>query len=281
MRFGIHSGSVTAGVLKGDRARFQLFGDTVNTAARMEQTGMKGRIQASEASARLLRKAGKGEWLTQRNDMIKITGKGTVKTYWLALNGDYRPGSSVGSAQELIEDQQLLLKPNKVDLHNRHHQKETRLVDWVADILLEHIKKVRIVHERCLQEPRHPENLYYEPPEGMICLDEVREAIHMPEFSSKVIDAALDSGTVKVPDDIVESLQDYVQLIAKKYHHNPFHNFEVSEERFLGSDAPTASAHQAPFPFFLTPFSVACLSCHHVCEQTLESCRCSRSGFST
>jgi class 3 adenylate cyclase len=68
MRMGIHSGPVTAGVLRGERSRFQLFGDAMNTAARMEHTGLRDKIQVSQETADLLIAAGKTGWVVQRDD---------------------------------------------------------------------------------------------------------------------------------------------------------------------------------------------------------------------
>jgi class 3 adenylate cyclase len=74
---GLHSGPVTAGVLRGERSRFQLFGDTMNTAARMEHNGERGKIQVSQETADLLIAAGKSHWIKAREDKIIAKGKGT------------------------------------------------------------------------------------------------------------------------------------------------------------------------------------------------------------
>ncbi|CAB9526669.1 Receptor-type guanylate cyclase gcy [Seminavis robusta] len=96
IRTGLHSGPVTAGVLRGERARFQLFGDTVNTAARMESTGMRDKIQISQETADLLVGAGKSHWLTKRDGLVKAKGKGDLQTYWLKLSSIDRRGSIGG-----------------------------------------------------------------------------------------------------------------------------------------------------------------------------------------
>lgn len=107
MRVGMHSGAVTAGVLRGDRARFQLFGDTVNTASRMESNGQPGRIQASLSTAELLIEAGKRDWLEEREGGIEAKGKGRLRTFWVtprsaksSMSASERPSERISSLSE-------------------------------------------------------------------------------------------------------------------------------------------------------------------------------------
>lgn len=108
MRVGLHSGSVTAGVLRGERARFQLFGDVVNTASRMESNGLPGRIQASKPTADLLVAAGKGAWVKEREGGVEAKGKGTMQTFWIDPTIDKAATDSFVSDQSCPEHSEEL-----------------------------------------------------------------------------------------------------------------------------------------------------------------------------
>ena len=88
LRTGIHSGPVTAGVLRGEKARFQLFGDTVNTTARHESSGKPGRIHISKETAKLLTDAGHKDWIRPRVHKVHAKGKGTLETFWVLLGDE-------------------------------------------------------------------------------------------------------------------------------------------------------------------------------------------------
>jgi adenylate cyclase len=79
LRVGIHSGPVVAGVIGRDRFAYDLWGDTVNLASRMESQGEPGRIQLSAATAALVGDA----FETVDRGEITVKGKGTVRTAFL------------------------------------------------------------------------------------------------------------------------------------------------------------------------------------------------------
>jgi len=83
LRIGLQSGPVTAGVLRSEKSGFQLFGDTINTASRMESTGEKGCIEVSEETADLLVAAETQAWVIPRADKVVAEGKGEMQTYWV------------------------------------------------------------------------------------------------------------------------------------------------------------------------------------------------------
>jgi class 3 adenylate cyclase len=75
-RIGLHSGPVAGGVLRADIARFQLFGDSIKTASRIESTGSRDRVHISKRTADFLIIASKTYWIKPRDERIVAKGLG-------------------------------------------------------------------------------------------------------------------------------------------------------------------------------------------------------------
>ncbi len=79
LRIGINSGPVVAGVIGTHKFAYDLWGDAVNTASRMESEGVAGSIQLSTATYELIRDA----FVCEPRGVITVKGKGEMEAYFL------------------------------------------------------------------------------------------------------------------------------------------------------------------------------------------------------
>lgn len=225
---------MTAGVLRGERARFQLFGDTVNVAARMESNGEKNRIHISKETADLLKSVGKAHWFTPREDKIVAKGKGEMTTFWLNVTkGDHQSTSSGSSSTPLpclgIQSE-LTGSSFAQDLRfqSKSSSKTQRLVDWNVDVLLTLLKQVEKARRAAMIVPDSIEKLaemeqrIREGRPDSTVIDEVVEIVALPQFQSGV----LRQDPIEISPEALIQLRKYVSTIASMYNKNNFHNFE-------------------------------------------------------
>ncbi|MEO0685860.1 MAG: adenylate/guanylate cyclase domain-containing protein, partial [Cyanobacteria bacterium J06649_11] len=82
IRIGMHTGSVVAGVIGLQKFTYDLWGNTVNIASRMESHGLSGKIQVTEETYNRLRH----EFILEKRGEISVKGKGLMTTYLLIRN---------------------------------------------------------------------------------------------------------------------------------------------------------------------------------------------------
>ncbi|XP_069171885.1 adenylate cyclase type 3 [Procambarus clarkii] len=80
LRMGINHGPITAGVIGARKPHYDIWGNTVNVASRMESTGKAGCIQVTEETTKILQHFG---YVFEQRGLIAVKGKGELMTYYL------------------------------------------------------------------------------------------------------------------------------------------------------------------------------------------------------
>eukprot|EP00980_Cylindrotheca_fusiformis_P017960 scaffold5706_cov151-Cylindrotheca_fusiformis.AAC.6 len=207
----------------------------MNTAARMESSGDRGRIQVSQVTADLLTEAGFSKWIIPRSVKMFVKGKGEMQTYWVRKrNKPINPKaaglkSGMETLEEEAESEESSERAEEDDdfLGIEGMNKTDRLVEWNVEVLtslLEQIVGSRGGVVNKIQTLSQAESKIGTG--GKTVLEEFTSIIPLKRFNTDELERRRRTSTVDIGEEAKSQLRDYISTISRLYIDNAFHNFE-------------------------------------------------------
>lgn len=223
----------------------------MNTASRIETTGEPNKIHISQATADLLKAAGKEKWLKQREGKIVAKGKGEMQTYWLKTGKSIREASRSNASGSCIvkedvddnssesgsfadddDDDSYEDSLNICDdlIHDMVSEKTARLIEWNVDILQRLLKQVLASRQDSGLAAKKQYWRTVSSKSDDLSEEAAVPIILPPPASNDLNRNSNDVEAITLDPEVLRQLKDFVTNVAIMYRNNPYHNFEHASQ---------------------------------------------------
>eukprot|EP00980_Cylindrotheca_fusiformis_P005874 scaffold1232_cov83-Cylindrotheca_fusiformis.AAC.1 len=208
----------------------------MNTAARMESSSERSRIQISQVTADFLKEARLARWTIPRSSKVFVKGKGEMQTYWLRKSRvtNTRKAACLKPDMETLEEgtdsEESSERASEEDndfLGIEGMNKTERLVEWNVEVLtslLEQIVGSRAGDMDQIVNLSDAEKSIGTG--GKTVLEEFTPIIQLKRFDAEELKRRGRPASVNIEDEVKSQLRSYISSISQMYPDNDFHNFE-------------------------------------------------------
>eukprot|EP00980_Cylindrotheca_fusiformis_P011578 scaffold2738_cov119-Cylindrotheca_fusiformis.AAC.14 len=209
----------------------------MNTAARMESTSARNRIQISQVTADLLSASGFSNWITPRESKVLVKGKGEMRTYWLKTNAEtgLEPSelkNGLQTVDETLTDSSFTSSVREANEIGEQYgieamTKTDRLVEWNVEVLSPLLQQI-IASRGGTVDPDDQELSQQEATigTGETVLEEFVPIISLKRFDAGELSRRQKASSIEIGEKAKSQLRRYLANVASMYQDNPFHNFE-------------------------------------------------------